>query len=425
MSSPPTFLQRASRPSSLIAGLAVAGLMVAGFFVVPGVVLLTRQASDGTVPCQVLPVAPAPLPPAAPGALFYEPALSLTFEGTDGARARSVDCKHGPDSHAPLRIGYRPTPLGIKASGPGGTLACSVRPPVAETTEPAVLTFSNDAGYRFDVAVECPGGARPNRPMRIEYHPRDVGLRSFTDTPGPFNTTGDDGPEPAAAAIAFAIAAPFLAAIGWRWWRTRRVYVIAPVAAPPGDPEPTRTGPGPSPGPSTTVGPTGPGSAFYAGVPGFVLALLGTVAAAAMSSLNLAAGLAIAFAVVVAVVVLTRRLLRPGRRDGMVVTVSDETLTLDPPNGAAGVVRRQDAGLVGVETFSGGKAYWVSGITVWRPDGQVLGSWSPDWPVGRSSKALRRALRSHGWPQVDQSPRWKGRLFNYDPGSPSPTARSR
>ena len=151
-----------------MAGLAVAGLMTVGFFVVPGVVLLTRQASDGTVPCQVLPVAPAPLPPAAPGALFYETALSLTFEGADGARSRSVDCEHGPEIHAPNRITYRPSALGIKARRQGGTAVCSVRPPVPDTAEPAILSFSNDNGYRLDVAVECPGGARADQPMRIE-----------------------------------------------------------------------------------------------------------------------------------------------------------------------------------------------------------------------------------------------------------------
>ncbi|MGI9023622.1 MAG: hypothetical protein ACR2HV_10425 [Acidimicrobiales bacterium] len=425
MASPPVFLQRARRPASFTALLAVAGLMTIGFFVVPGVVFLTRKASDGTVPCQVQDVAPAALPPARPGAIFFESALSLTFQGPDGVRARSVDCKHPPDNHAPLRIAYRPSALGIEASGPGGTLACTVRPPVGEMTEAAVLRFVNDNGYQFDVAVVCPGGARPNRPMRVEYNPHDVGLRSFADAPGPFNTRGDDGPEPVAAAISFAIAAPLLAAVAWAWWKSRRIYVIAPLGAPPDEPAPSLGGPVGGAGASTTTDPTGPGSVFYAGLPGFMIALVGTVIAAATTSVNLVAGSAVAIAVAAAVIALTRRLLRPGRRDGMVITVSNEALTLAPPGGPADVVHRRDAGLVGVETHSGRNFYWVSGITVWRRDGHVLGIWSPAWPVGRSSWALRRALRRYGWPQVDQSPRWGGRLFHYDPGSAASSAPSR
>ena len=128
----------------MVAILAGAGLMAVGFWVVPGMVLLTREASDGTVPCQVLPVAPAPLPPAAPGARFHETALSLTFAGPDGARSRSVDCKHGPDTHAPLRIAYRPSALGIKAGGPGGTVVCSARRPVFGSQPIAAGTPANN-----------------------------------------------------------------------------------------------------------------------------------------------------------------------------------------------------------------------------------------------------------------------------------------
>ncbi|MFN2503641.1 MAG: hypothetical protein ABR540_05310 [Acidimicrobiales bacterium] len=418
MSSPPVFLQRASRPSSLVGLLALAGLMTVGFWVVPGVVLLTRQASDGTVPCQVRAVAPAPLPPADPAAIFHETALSLSFAGgPEGGRVRSVACKHGPNSHTPLRIAYRPSALGIKASGTGGTVACSARLPLADTIEPAILRFVDDVDYRLDVAVLCPGGARADRPMRIEYRPHDVGLRSLADTPGPFNTRGDDGPEPVAAAICFAIAVPFLAAVAWGWWSTRRIYVIAPVGAPPDEPATTLSGPAAVRGPSTTVGPTGPGSVFYAVVPGCLLALFGLLVAAAIASVNLVAGLSVGIAVAVAVALLTRWLLRPGPRDGVVVTVSDNALTVARPGGPTDVAHRPDVALVGVETHSGRKHYWVSGITLWRPDGHVLTLWAPDWPIGRSSKALRRALRRHGWPQVDQSTRWPGRLFRYDPGA--------
>ncbi len=176
MTSPPAFLQRTRCPASLTAILAMAGLMTLVFFVVPGVVLLTRQASDGTVPCQVRSTGPAALAPGAETAPFREIALSLVFEDPEGVRARSVECKFGPDNHAPLRITYRPSALGIEASGPGGTLACSVRPP-GETSEPVTLRFENGAGGRFDAALVCPGGARPNRPMRIDYDPHDVGLR--------------------------------------------------------------------------------------------------------------------------------------------------------------------------------------------------------------------------------------------------------
>jgi len=126
----------------------------------------------------------------------------------------------------------------------------------------------------------------------------------------------------------------------------------------------TLGGPAPGPSPSTTVGPTGPGSVFYAGVAGFLLALLGAVIAAATASDNLVAGSAVAIAV---------------RRGGG---------RADPPTHAPGPTGRhsrhrqrrrahlgparrahrrdspRDAALVGVETDSGRNHYWVRGITI-------------------------------------------------------------
>ena len=101
----------------------------------------------------------------------------------------------------------------------------------------------------------------------------------------------------------------------------------------------------------------------------------------------------------------------------MVITVSDDALTLARPGAGPVVVACGDVELVGIETYSKRSGhYWVVAVNLWRPDGHHLGSWDPAWPVGRSAWALRKALRRHGWPQAEQGSLWGDHLFNFDPG---------
>ena len=441
MSQPPEFLQRVPRPPLMVGILVVAGVMVTAFFVLPGMVALFEGATAGwavekAVRCEVLPTAPKPLPPGDPRSYVHALSLHLGFAGSDGGQQRAVDCRDAYSREHPLRITYEPSALGLPSTG-APAVTCSVGRPGPDGPGPAALVFVDEVGLREEVAVLCPGGATADRSLRIDYHPHQLGLRSRFDRSQEFA----DSPTPAfvIAAVMFAISGFFFAAVAYAWRKTRLVYVVLPLEpVAPATPVVARRRPwwqrfqrpppleevlleptaGAAGGPSTTVGPTGPGSIFYAALPGLVVAALGSllvIGALLDGDHLLAAG---ATAVLGAIlVVLTWLLSRRGHRGGMVMTVSDDTLTLAKPGAEPVSVSRTDVGLVGIETYSTRSGYyWVVAVNLWRPDGHVLGSWAPAWPVGRSGRALRKALRRHGWPQAEQGSIWGDHLFGFDPG---------
>jgi len=134
--------------------------------------------------CAVRSSAPPPLPPGEFGKVSRKFTISLGFPGAAGFSERTVDCSSDAStlpigSTAPLRITYDPWVVGIRPTRPGGAVDCTVgRPPA---TEAAALTFVNDIGARLETAVIWPGGAAPDRAMRIGYDPHAIGIPSRGD----------------------------------------------------------------------------------------------------------------------------------------------------------------------------------------------------------------------------------------------------
>jgi len=374
--------------------------------------------------CAVRSSAPPPLPPGQPGEVSRRFTISLGFPAVEGSTARAVECSFEPSSTlpigstAPLKITYDPWVVGIRPARPGGAVDCTVgRPPAAEA---AALTFVNDVGARLETAVICPGGAAPDRAMRIGYDPRAVGISSRGDFFPHVTDSFDD-------VLVLAFGGMLLGFFTWAWFWTRTVYEVDVAAvrssgqeAPPDDDGvPRRDGTQPEPGTrqgeAASVGPSGLETALHAFVVGVVVAGGVAVLVGIVIDLGLVTGMVLA-AIAVVLVLLVRWLLGRDGPDDRGITISDDALTLVLRGGGTRVLARGATGLIGIHTMSTKVAYFVDEINVWSPDGQLLGSWSPGWPFGRSARVLRQVFRRHGWPHATQNSRFPGVLFGVDPG---------
>ena len=361
-------------------------LLTLGGFAAPGLTLVARAAtavrvSEEPVRCHAVPGPPEPPPPGRPDAVVHQVALRLALAGVDGVREIGLDCDDDVDVLRPLDVADAPADAGAagRSTGPSG---CSVRPAGAGVGDAVKLVLVNDAGTRRELAVSCPAGASIDRPLRITYHPHDVGARSRAD----MAREDPDSPVPGfvLGGLLLAVAGFFVGAVVHAWRTTARVYVVSPLGTPlaPPPPEPVDPADVPRPEPATTFGPTGPGSTFYAAVPGVMLAAVGLVGAGLLASASAPAGIASALVVVVVVVLLIRWLARAGREDGMVVTVGDDALILTSPAGLAWVVTRSATGLVGISVTSGGS---TTSSTTSRSGAPPGSSSSAGTPHGRSA----------------------------------------